>query len=148
MAIYYRQQLYQNGVLISTTYLNSDGNPQPTGFTPLSTDIISSTPPPFLPDWANFNRAMISDTGYNRIANATLNQRAVSRLETIVTPAGYTDGIDNKDYPLVKACWDLIVTGLPLLNKVNAAEIAAWNAIASAAFMQFKFDSDGKMVLI
>lgn len=104
-------------------------------------------PPSSLPDWGAFNRGMITDTGYNRIASNSLNQRAVSRLETIVAPAGYTDGVDSKDYTLIKACWDAIITGLSFLNKPSAAEISGMNAIASSAFMPFKFDSDGKMVL-
>ncbi|MCC5618116.1 hypothetical protein LC605_24125 [Nostoc sp. CHAB 5836] len=112
------------------------------------TSFTAPAPPPPLPDWAGFNRQMIVDAGYNRIATTTSNQRAVSRLETIVVPAGYLDGVDTKDYPLIKACWDSIIVGVPLLGKATAIEIANWNAIALNTFMQFQFDSDGKMVLV
>lgn len=101
-----------------------------------------------IPDWGAFNRGMILNNGYNRLASQTLNQRNVTRLETLLSPTGYTDGgLSPSDYPLLKSLWDEATSGLPLLGKPTNAEINSWNAIAHSNNMPFSFGQDGKMVL-
>ncbi|ABA24666.1 hypothetical protein Ava_D0001 [Trichormus variabilis ATCC 29413] len=110
-------------------------------------NFITAVPIPPPPDWGAFNREMLLNTGYNRISAQTINQRAVTRLETLLSPTGYMGGLSASDYPILKALWDEATTGLPLLGKPTATEIASWNAIALQNNMPFSFDTNGKLVL-
>jgi hypothetical protein len=74
-------------------------------------DGISFSPAPqpkALADWGTFNRRMILDAGYNRIAQ-TGNQRIASRIEAILSPIGYANQVYSQDLIVVKPLWDTLI---------------------------------------
>lgn len=144
MGTYYRKQTFSDGELVATSYIDQDGV-EYTNFTPQASDIISVVPPPFLPRWREFNLAMFSNSGYNRVVQATTNQRETYSLVAVLSPAAYT-GV-SPDLALIKSLWDSIINGLAVLNKPTTAEVAQWNTIAQQNFVPFSFQSDGELLL-
>lgn len=105
-------------------------------------DLIPA-PLPAQPDWNGYNIAMLQAPNYNRIANQSANQRAVSRLEIIT--ADYASGA-NPNYSILQILWDSMIEGLSSRTKLAAEEIDNFNQIAQQFNMQFYFNAEGKLV--
>lgn len=90
-----------------------------------------------IPDYLSFRMAMLQDAGYDRITIAS-NVLRVTRLETAVAQ-------NPPELPVVVMMWGVIIE--ELTEKPKAAEIKAWNAIASSCNVPIKFGKDGKMIL-
>lgn len=142
MAKYYRKQLFENGQLLSTIYVDKNGV-ELQDFTPQQSDKISPTPPPFLPDWGAFNRGILLSQLVAAILITTSNQYQVANLRSLVSPAGYAGGLAETDYPVLQFIWGAIIDGLPQAPTEEA--IAELNAIALEANMIFSFDQDCKI---
>lgn len=111
------------------------------------TNFIASPPPKSLPDWSNFNSAILNNAAYNRVAGLSTNQRAVSRLETIAVTLGSAPDDKDANYLVIAGFWNAMLNEIAVVSKPTTAEIAQWSAIASTAFMPFTFDTNGKMIL-
>jgi hypothetical protein len=117
-------QTFQNGQLIQET------------------EVPDSSPP----DWGLYNKALLTNTAYNRVAQVTSNKSSVRRLEAIAIAAGVS-GAEYQNLDIIAILWNDMIDGVPLLDKPTAQEIKAWKAIALSAFMPFNFAADGKMAL-
>ena len=89
------------------------------------------------PNYLDFRLGMLQDPGYDRITIAS-NVLRVTRMETTVSQNPPT-------LEVVAAMWNTLID--ELADKPKAAEVKAWNAIASAANVPIKFGKDGKMGL-
>lgn len=89
-----------------------------------------------LPEWGEFQLAMLNNAGYQKISNATSNQVARSRFEVYCSQQ-----VEN--WPVAAQLWELMIGGLPKLSQPFAEEIRQWNEIAQETNMPFVFDKDG-----
>ncbi|MFK0735594.1 MAG: hypothetical protein ACFKPT_02540 [Gloeotrichia echinulata GP01] len=110
-----------------------------------SWDGISFSPAPqpkAVADWGTFNRIMILNAGYNRIAQIG-NQRIVSRIEAILSPIGYANQAYFQDLIVVKTLWDTLIQEIA----PTAEEVSVWNQIAIDTNMPFNFNDSGLLIL-
>lgn len=99
--------------------------------------VINPPDPPASPDYFTFRRAMLQDTGYDRVTLASKVLR-VTRMETAVAQ-------NPPELQIVADMWNALIE--ELTEKPKAAEVKSWNAIAQANNVPIKFGKDGKMNL-
>jgi len=92
--------------------------------------------PVALPDWGAFQVGMLTNQAYQRVSNSSADQLSVNRLETFFS-------IQGEELPVAAQLWGLMIHGVPDGAKPNAADAAAWNAIARATHMPITFDDNG-----
>jgi hypothetical protein len=140
--IYYRRQLFQNGLEVSTTYINESGEEMPEGFEPGAGDRISPNPPPFVHDWDIYNLEMFNLPGYQRITNQAIlapqGGLIINRLENFALAK-------REEWQILKIFWDGLVAIAPPAEE----EINQFNAAAIEANMPFRFvQPSGEKILL
>lgn len=98
------------------------------------------------PDWDTYNRGFLVNVAYNRITQATTNRSAVRRLETIAISAGVSNQV--VEINIFEILWNSMIDGTPQDALPTTEEAEEWEAIALAAYMNFKFIENGKIVPI
>jgi hypothetical protein len=139
MAIYCRKEIYSEGKLVQTTWINEDGSEMPQGFEPEEGDRISPNPPPFLPDCGNYTLAMYQNPGYLRISQSAFTRASleVTRLESFVQAK-------NENWAIFKILWDAVVA----IASPTSEEINDFIAIAEANNMPFTYSSSGQVIIL
>lgn len=89
-----------------------------------------------LTDWGSFELAMLQDAAYQRVADRTANQRAVSRIELYFSTA-------MENWPVAAMLWHQMLSGCIPELAPTAEEAAAWSAIAQATNMPIFFNEQG-----
>lgn len=89
-----------------------------------------------IPEWGEFQLAMLNDAAYQRVSSATTSDRAVSRLELF-----FATQVEN--WPVAEMLWQLMIGGLPQLSLPQAEDIASWRAISVQTNMPITFDDNG-----
>jgi hypothetical protein len=142
MNIYYRNQLFQNSELISTIYINKNGEEMPSEFEPDEGDIISPTPPPFTYNWDIYNLSIFNSGGYQRIVSQAVlipqGSLVINRLENFALAK-------REEWQILKLFWD----GLVAISAPTQEETDQFNAAATEANMPFRFiKPSGEKILL
>lgn len=100
-------------------------------------DRAPDPPPPPPLDWQSFRRAILRDKAYQRVANSSTDQRAVSRLEL-------SAGIESENWAEVQQSWNAAIVATPIVKiALTTTEIATWNRLAFENAMPFSFALSG-----
>ena len=99
----------------------------------------ASSEPLKLMQWGDFKLAMLNDVPYQKMAAATADQRAVSRIENF-----FTAEIDN--WEVAALLWSQMLAGCPEAARPTAVEAGQWSAIATQTNMPIKFTDTGQLV--
>ncbi|MEL7143300.1 MAG: hypothetical protein AAGL08_13880 [Cyanobacteria bacterium J06573_11] len=89
-----------------------------------------------LPNFGDFQLAMLGNATYQRVSDRSANKLAVTRIETFFAQAADT-------WPAAAMLWRQMVDSCIDEVKPSAAEIEAWSAIAQATNMPIIFDEKG-----
>ena len=105
---------------------------------------FTSPLPPVIsaPNWKAFRNIILTDTGYESIANSTTKLRGLARFENELMLAC----INQSNREAIKKYWDEAVSGINV--KPLASRIDSWNAAATQANLGISFAADGKMILM
>jgi hypothetical protein len=88
------------------------------------------------PDWSKFRLSLLSDAGIDRLGAQDHTQFA--KVVGCVT-------MDPLNVDALVIVWNKLIDATTLLSKATTAEVAAWNAIATASNVPIKFLSTGKI---
>lgn len=100
--------------------------------------IAPSTP---APNWAQFRLGILADPGFLRVVNYGLPiHQAALASEINQNPP------NQPTMPALRLLWEAIILQVPVGAEPTAAEISAWNAIATAANVPVQFGTDGRVL--
>ncbi len=94
--------------------------------------------PVHLPQWGAFRVAMLSNQAYQRVAGATTQQRAVSRIESYFA-------VEVENWPIARLFWQQMIAACPEASRPSAEELVGWREIAKQSNMPIGFNSLGQM---
>ncbi|MBD2491142.1 hypothetical protein [Aulosira sp. FACHB-615] len=100
--------------------------------------------PPVQINWAEFNRSMQTNTGYNQFIADAVDKDAVRRLETLAITLGVTNRQDFNLDDLI-LLWNLALQSVPTEKHPLSSAVSEWNEIANRCYMPFEFSVDGSM---
>ncbi|MEM9815545.1 MAG: hypothetical protein AAF827_03895 [Cyanobacteria bacterium P01_D01_bin.6] len=90
------------------------------------------------PDWAMFNKTMLSDPTYQQITQQTPNKLLASRAELFAQQA--------VEVSLLKYQWDSLIKSVSV-DLITGVAVARWNSYAENTHMPFSFDASGNLLI-
>lgn len=101
---------------------------------------IEDLPPVLAPNWAQFRLGMLANPGFLRVvAYGQPIFQASLASEINQNPP------NEPNVGAIALIWNQIIASLPLGTEPTEAEVASWNAIATAASVPLTFNPDGSL---